>query len=102
MGRVPKPPPEAVALSAMRALRDGRARVYSATTFPQDPWQGCEHMIRMAGSLGMLEESTTHPDHGYAVLDVVNDEGDIIADYAITSPQAFQFLKRKLGWVVVA
>lgn len=100
MGRVPPPPPEAVALSAFRPLPSGVGRQYSATTFPQDPWQGCEHMIRTGAHLGMIEESTADPAHGYAVLDVLNADGDIVADYAITDARAFQYLKRKLHWVV--
>jgi hypothetical protein len=99
VGRVPPPPAEAFALSAFRALPSGVGRQYSATTFPQNPWQGCEHMIRTVAHLGMIRESTADDD-GYAVLDVLNKDGDIIADYSIRDSRAFQYLKRKLHWVV--
>jgi len=89
--------PQAVALTAFRALPDGRVRQYTATTFPANPWQGCEHMIRMGRAVGFVADSA----HGaYAALDVLNEGGDLIQTFGITTSLAFQWFKRKLHWVV--
>lgn len=97
MASIPAPDPRAVALTAFRALPDGGGRQYTATTFPQDPWQGCERMIRMAAAVGFVTESAPG---AYAVLDVLDVDGDIIQDYGIPDARAFRWLKRKLRWVV--
>lgn len=84
------------ALSACRALPNGGCRQYTATTFPQDPWQGCERMVRTGQKLGLLKDSHTI-DCPYAVLDVLNKNGDIVQDFAIPTAAAFQWFKRKLN-----
>ena len=59
----------AVALAAFRQLPGGRGRQYTAATFPANPYQGCEHMIRMARAVGFVTDSA----HGaYAALDVLD------------------------------
>ena len=95
MDRVPKPPADAVALTAFRELPDGRARQYTESWTPGNPWQGCEHFIRTCGSLGYLRASASS-EHSYAVLDAVSKDGDILATYDIPSARAFRFIYRKL------
>lgn len=100
--RVTKPPANAVALTAFRPMPDGTGRQYTATTFPRDPWQGCEMYIRRAGCIGFLTPSSADPDSGYAVLDVLDDVGDIVADYEIPTARAFKWWYRTMGWRVEA
>lgn len=94
MSRVSPPPPAAVALTAFRELPDGRARQYTETWTPGNPWQGCARFIRMCGKLGYLRDSV--PGHAYAVLDAVGEGGDILATYDIPHARAFRFIYRKL------
>ena len=99
MSRVPPPPADAVALTAFRELPDGRGRQYTESWTPGDPWQGCEHFIRMCAAVGFLIENA--PGRVYAVLDAVNEEGDIVATYDIPTARAFRFIYRKLHLRVV-
>lgn len=93
----PVVPREAHALTLFRILPNGEGRSYSAVTFPRNPYQGCERMIRMARATGSL----TPPDKdGYAVMDVLDQNGDIIADYTVPDARSFAWLKKKLGLVV--
>ncbi len=92
--RVSPPPADAVALTAFRELRDGRARQYTEAWSPGNPWSGCERFIRMCGALGYLRDS--QPGHAYAVLDAVSKDGDILATYDIMHARAFRFIYRKL------
>ena len=94
MSTLVKPPADAVALTVFRELPDGRARQYSENYTPGDPWRGCEWFIRMCGALGYLRDST--PDHAYAVLDAISEDGDILATYDIPHARAFRFIYRKL------
>ena len=94
----PKPVPEAHALSAFRVLKNGEARKYTATTFPRDPWQGCERFIRTGFAVGCLRE--WHSEGDYAVLDVLDEDGSIVQDFAIPSADAFKWVKRTLNLAV--
>jgi hypothetical protein len=94
VSRVPPPPPGAVALTAFRELPDGRARQYSESWTPDNPWQGCERFIRTCGAVGFLKEST--PEHAYAVLDAIDEHGGILATYDVPDARAFRFIYRKL------
>ena len=95
----PAPPPGAVALGAMRPLSNGVGRYYTPVTFPENPWQGCERMIRMGVACGLLAECQ-RPCGCYAVLDVLNEDGDIIQDFCIPSAHAFRWFYRMLHWRV--
>lgn len=92
--RVSKPPEGTVALTAFRELPDGSGRQYTATTFPRGPWAGCERFVRMCGAVGYVRDS--EPGHGYAVLDAINDDGDILFTWDIMTAKAFRFVYRKL------
>lgn len=92
------PPAEATGLSAIRGLPDGSMRQYSAIEFERG-WNGVEHFTRTLSKLGLIRPSSTEPS--YAVLDVLDAEGDIIGDYNVPTAQAFAFIKRKLKLTVV-
>lgn len=94
MSRVPPPPAGAVALTAFRELPDGRARQYTEAWPTGDPWQGCERFIRMCGAVGFLRKSA--PEHAYAMLDAISEDGDILETYDIPDARAFRFIYRKL------
>lgn len=88
--------PKAHALTAFRVLPSGAGRQYTATTFPSNPWQGCEHFIRTGLKLGLLKAPATSDDP-YAVLDVLDEEGTIVQDFSVPSSRAFKWVKRKLA-----
>lgn len=85
--------PSAHALTVFRILPNGEGRAYTATTFPEGPWQGCEHFLRMCRKVGWLGAV----DGSYAVLDVLNENGDIVQDVGIRDASAFQQIKRRLN-----
>jgi hypothetical protein len=83
------------ALTVFRVLPDGEGREYTATTFPRDPWQGCERFIRTCRALGWITDRVE--DDAFAVLDVLDEDGDIVQDFGIPDGRAFQRIKRKLN-----
>ena len=93
-----RPPATARGLSALRALRNGAARQYSAVEW--ETWNGVEHAVRTYYKLGFIRPSSAQTD-GYAVLDVLDPEGDIIADYDVVTAEGFRYIKRKLKLTVV-
>lgn len=88
------PPANARGLSAIRALKDGSMRQYSGVEWPT--WGGVEHFVRILYKLGFIRPSSTATD-GYAVLDVLDADGDIIFDYDVPNAVAFRYIKRKLN-----
>lgn len=96
-GGVLYPPAEAVALSAIRGLPNGAMRQYSAVEYPRG-WAGVEHDVRTFWALGFIAPSDAD---GYAVLDVLNAEGEEIADYTVRTREGFAYIKRRLGLTVV-
>ncbi len=92
--------PAAAAITAFRVLPNGSGRQYTGTTWPNDPWGGVEHAVRTGHKLGFLRPSSTDPGTGYAVLDVLDETGDVIQDFEITSARAFRWMKKRYGWAV--
>ena len=88
---------EAHALRLFRVLPNGEARTYWAITFPRDPWGGCEHTVRFGLKLGAIRHADEATDDDYAVLDVLNEDGDIVQDYSVPTAAAFKTIKRRLG-----
>lgn len=85
----------AVALRPARVVGD-ELRLYTATTFPGDPWGGCDLALRrcrLVGGLARAGEQTG------LILDVLDDEGDIIQDYALTR-KGLRYLRRTLRFTV--
>lgn len=90
--------PAAVGFSAIRGLPGGGMRQYSAVEFTRG-WAGAEQFLRQLRAVGYVRPSTTATD-GYAVLDVIDVDGDIVQDYDIPTAKAFQYIKRKLRLTV--
>lgn len=86
--------PDAFALRPVRVLKNGSIRYYEGTTFPGNPWSGCEMYLRRLmffGALGVEDTSI--------VIDVLNEEGDILQDFTV-STRGFEYLRRQLGFRV--
>lgn len=92
-----KPPPETTGVGALRVLKDGTGRFYTVMEVPS--WQSIEWLMRQAEATGALRPSTADDDC-YAVLDLYDDDGSIIADFAIPTARAFRWWYRKVGWRV--
>lgn len=90
--------PKAHALALFRILPNGEGRKYTATTFPANPWAGCERFIRTCYAVGMLGGD---PETSYAVLDVIDADHDIVQDFPIPNANAFQWIKKKLDIAVL-
>ena len=84
--------PRAVALRPVRALKDG-FRYYEATTFPQNPWQGCEMYLRRCKAFGFLKGD------GEIVLDVLDKNGDVIQDFPLTR-KGLRYLRKEFRFKV--
>lgn len=86
------PPLDARGLSAARWLANGDMRQYTAVEWPS--WSGVEHFVRTLWKLGYVKQIGTEP--GYAVLDVLDADGDIVGHYDVPTAAAFAYIKRKL------
>ena len=91
-----RPPAAAIGFSAVRAMPGGWMRQYTAVESDRG-WAGVEHLIRILRAFGYVKPSSTEEDGSYAVLDVLDAEGDIIGDYNVPTARAFAYIKRKLG-----
>ena len=89
--------PDAVGMSAFRVLKNGTGRQYSAVEFTRGR-AGCERQLRVFRKLGMVDEA----DDGYAVLDILDADGDIVQDFSVRDARAWGYIKRVLGLTVEA
>lgn len=80
-------PPDAFALQPVRIIGD-ECVLYTGVTFPKNRWGGIEWELRKLQATGGLAADGT-----WCLLDVLNEQGDIIADYPVTLV-AFNRLKR--------
>jgi hypothetical protein len=85
MGDYVPPPSTATALSAVRALPSGEARGYTTV---EGPYRLIERTVRTAWHVGYV---TRAGEDSYAVIDVIDDNSDIIADYGVPHARAFQW-----------
>lgn len=85
--------PDAHGLSAFRTLKNGKSRQYTAVAFKRG-WHGLERTLRMYRKLGWITESRRT---SYAILDVLNRDGDIIQDFGIPDWSSWHQIKRRLG-----
>lgn len=92
-GALLRPPADAVGLSAIRLTRDGGMVQYGGVEFTCG-WSGVERFIRTLRAVGYVKPTSKEPS--YAVLDVLDAEGDIIGDYSVPTAAAFRFIYRKL------
>ncbi|MGH9152724.1 MAG: hypothetical protein ACRD03_10080, partial [Acidimicrobiales bacterium] len=76
----------AAALSAFRILPDGQGRAYSISEAPSGR-VAIERSLRIASTLGYVGAAG---QESYAVLDVLDDQDDIVQDFAIPTARAFR------------
>jgi hypothetical protein len=80
---------------ALRPLRIDEKRTrfihYEATTFPENPYAGCELYLRRAAICGSIMEDGP----GDLGIDVLDDGGDILQTFTVCSA-SFEYLRRKL------
>ncbi len=83
---------------ALRPVRivNGEAIHYTATTFPKDPWAGCERTLRVAQVTGDL--GRPGGTLGDLWVDVLNENGDILQEWPV-GQKCFEHLRRKLRFV---
>jgi hypothetical protein len=91
-------PKDAVGFSAFRVLHGGKGRQYTACEMRKG-WQGVERFVRICQKIGYLKPWTESND-GYAVLDVIDAGGDIVADFNVPTAAAFRYIKRQLKLAV--
>lgn len=92
-----RPPANATGLTAIRILANGTMRQYSGVEFDHG-YVGVERFIRRLAAFGYIKPSSSAKSYG--VLDVLDKDGDIIADYDIPTANAFAYMKRKLNLTV--
>jgi hypothetical protein len=91
LNKVKELPLEAVALRPVRMdEKNNRFIHYEAITFPKNPYAGCELYLRRCSAFGHLQR-----DDGNLMIDVLDEEGDIIAEYDINR-RGFEYLRAKL------
>lgn len=87
--------PAAFALRPVRtSVRENKFRFYSAITFPNGSWNGCELYLRRCKAFGYLKDDGSNP-----VIDVLNQASDIIQELCITRA-GFEYLRQQLKFVV--
>lgn len=90
-GRTPTP---VVSFGALRIVaREGR---FYEPTWAGEKW--AEQLLRQAPACGLVADSSVE---GYAVLDGLAENGDIVADWTIPHARAFRWWYRKVGSQVV-
>lgn len=85
---------EAYALRPVRRVGEF-LRVYEATTFPKDPWAGCELYLRRCEATGYLKD-----DGAGILVDVLTKDHDIVQDYPL-SRRGLNYLRRQLKFRVL-
>lgn len=79
---------------------NGDPRDYTAVEFTNG-WAGANRFLNQLRICGYVRNPSSTTS-GYGVLDVLNGDGDIVADYDVPTSHGFAFIKRKLGLVVDA
>jgi hypothetical protein len=82
--------PKAHALRPARLFKNGNLVHYEGTTFPKNPWSGCELYLRRCKSFGYLKDAGDN-----ILVDVLDENGDIVQDFPITRT-GFKYLRRQL------
>jgi hypothetical protein len=89
---------EARGFGALRVLADGRGRAYTEVVVEDaNGWTWLNHHLRMARATGFVGLCN---DDDYALLDVLDEAGDIIQEFGIPTRRAFAWWYRKMGWRV--
>ena len=92
-------PADAVALQPVRFMPGNELRYYTATTFLNNPRGGCGMYYQRCRVAGGIAEHGTSDEVG--LCDVLNDAGDIVADFSLTR-KGLKFLNKTLGCRVEA
>lgn len=93
-------PRSAIGFSAFRILPNGEGRQYTACEMRRG-WQGVERFLRICSAVGyVVPWVDSSKDVSYAVLDVINAEGDIVTDFNVPTAKAFRYVKQKLDLAV--
>ena len=90
-------PKAAHALRPMRIDRDENPVHYTATTFPQNPYSGCEVTIRRMECFGYLTRREGSLQ-GTWFLDVLDADGDIL-DTLEVNKRGVEYLRRVLRFL---
>lgn len=88
--------PKAHALGMFR-IANGEGRRYTATTFPADPYRGCERFVRMCRAVGWITPQPVSLLESYGLLEVLDENGDILQDFDIPTAGAFRQIKTRLN-----
>jgi hypothetical protein len=87
--------PAAFALRPVRMMvKQNRFRFYSAITFPNGPWKGCELYLRRCKAFGYLTDDGTG-----LTIDVLDEAGNILQGFSVTRT-GFDYLRQKLKFIV--
>lgn len=86
---------QAVALRPIRMREKQNDFVYyDATTFPRDPFKGCEWTLRQLAAFGFLKD-----DGSRLLIDILDDNEDVIQEYPVTR-DGFEWLRTRLKFRV--
>lgn len=88
-------PKTAHALRPMRIDRDENPIHYTGTTFPKNPYAGCEITIRRMECFGHLMPREPGPLKGNLFVDILDADGDILDTLAVTR-EGFEYMRRVL------
>lgn len=86
--------PTAVAFSAFRILPGDKGRAYSVTE-STGGWQHLSRFVQQCQAVGFLVN-----EGGYATLDVLDANDDIVQEYRVRDAKAFRWIKQKLRLTV--
>lgn len=87
-------PKTAYALRPLRIFANGNGVHYTGTTFPHNPYQGCELTLRRCEAFGYLVPASNEPLPDLCI-DVLDKEGDILDTIGVTR-DGFEYLRRTL------
>lgn len=82
--------PDAVAVSAFRALPNGVGRQYTVSEAPSKA-QAIKASLHRARGLGFIRPSTRDCQDCYAVLDILDANDDVVQDFCIPTARAFKW-----------
>ena len=87
--------PDAFALRPLRIFEESDKLVhYEATTFPRNPWAGCELWLRRVDALFGLGKDGDGPI-GPLGVDALAENGDILQTFGVNR-KGFEYLRGKL------
>lgn len=92
---LPELHPDAVALTAFRALPNGVGRLYTISEAPSKA-RAIKVSLHRARGIGYVKASSTDCEGCYAVLDVLDAADDIVQDFCIPTVAAFRWWYRTL------